>query len=155
MRDALIMAGLLTGPWWVARLVRAAAPAQRSAARWGVTLLFLFTAVGHFVLTGEMEAMLPASLPLRTEAVLASGVAEVLGALALVPRRSRRLAGWALAAMLVAFLPVNVHAALTRAPMGGHAWGPVYLFVRVPLQLVILAWIWRFVLRRPPEGETA
>jgi hypothetical protein len=37
--------------------------------------------------------------------------------------------------------------------MGGHAWGPAYLLVRVPLQLAVLLWVYRFVLRQP-RAET-
>ena len=155
MRTPLLLLALLTGPWIVARLVGTGESVRRAAGRWGATLLFLFTGVGHFAQTAEMTAMLPSFLPWRTAAVLASGLAELAAALALVPRRSRRVAGWALVAMLVAFLPVNVWAASARAPMGGHAWGPLYLLVRVPLQLVILAWIWTFVLRSPSSGASA
>jgi hypothetical protein len=32
--------------------------------------------------------------------------------------------------------------------MGGHAWGPVYLLLRAPLQLAILLWVYWFTLRR-------
>jgi uncharacterized membrane protein len=155
VRTPLLLLALLTGPWIVTRLAGAGEGARGAAGRWGVTLLFLFTGAGHFAQTAEMTTMLPSSLPWRTEAVLASGLAEIAAALALVPRRTRRVAGWVLAAMLVAFLPVNVWAAFARAPMGGHAWGPLYLLVRVPLQLVILAWIWVFVLRSPPSGASA
>ena len=31
--------------------------------------------------------------------------------------------------------------------MGGHAWGPSYLFVRVPVQLVIILWAYWFAVR--------
>jgi len=33
--------------------------------------------------------------------------------------------------------------------MGGHAWGPAYLLIRAPLQLLILGWVYYFVLRNP------
>jgi len=52
----------------------------------------------------------------------------------------------------VAFFPANVYAALQHVPMGGHAWGPIYLLVRAPLQLFILWWIWAMVLRT--SGKT-
>ena len=61
-------------------------------------------------------------------------------------------AAWVAAAVLVAFFPANIYAALLHAPMGGHAWGPVYLLVRAPLQLFILWWIWRFLLGGQPQA---
>ena len=39
------------------------------------------------------------------------------------------------------------YAALQHVPMGGHAWGPVYLLVRAPLQIFVLWWIWAMVLQ--------
>jgi hypothetical protein len=39
--------------------------------------------------------------------------------------------------------------------MGGHAWGPVYLLVRAPLQLAILTWAYWFTLRRPESALRA
>jgi uncharacterized membrane protein len=81
--------------------------------------------------------------------VLATGVLEIAIALALFSPRWRRAAGWAAAAVLVAFFPTNIYAAFQHAPMGGHAWGPAYLLIRGPLQLFILGWIWVWVLRVP------
>jgi len=60
-----------------------------------------------------------------------------------------RAAGWAAAAVLVLFFPANIYAAFAQAPMGAHAWGPVYLLFRGPLQAAIVLWVWWFVLRQP------
>ena len=48
---------------------------------------------------------------------------------------------------LALFFPANVHAAIEHVPMGGHAWGPVYLMLRAPVQLAILAWVYWFTIR--------
>lgn len=121
----------------------------RPAAALGVGLLFLFTASGHFVQTAPMVQMLPAWVPAREALVYATGVLEIVIALALFTRRWRTPGAWAAAATLVAFFPANVHAALHHVPMGGHAWGPAYLLVRAPLQLFILWWIGALVLQLP------
>lgn len=118
-------------------------------------LLFLFTAAGHFLQTGPMVQMLPSWVPARELLVYATGVLEIAIAIALFFQRSRRAGAWAAAAALVAFFPANVYAALQHAPMGGHAWGPVYLLVRAPLQLFILWWIWSMVLRSPGRVQAA
>lgn len=118
----------------------------RPAAATGLGLLFLFTASGHFLQTGPMAQMLPPWVPQREWLVYATGVLEIAIAIALFSARTRTLAAWAAAAVLVGFFPANVYAAFEHAPMGGHAWGPVYLLVRAPLQLFILWWIWRMVL---------
>ena len=62
-----------------------------------------------------------------TRLVYLSGVIElVLAAVVLVPQW-RRAAGLVLIVMLIAFLPVNIYAAVNRVGMGGHEWGPPYL----------------------------
>ena len=114
----------------------------------GLALVFCFTAIGHFLFTEQMAAMLPPWAPAAVPMVYATGVLELAVAVGVVIPRFRRMAGWVIAAMLVMFLPVNVYAAVNRVGMGGHEWGPVYLWIRVPLQLVLLWWTWRFALPR-------
>lgn len=120
----------------------------RPAAAAGLGLLFLFTASGHYLQAGPMVQMLPPWVPAREFLVFATGVLEVAIALALFFRRTRAAGAWAAAAVLVAFFPANVYAALQQVPMRGHAWGPAYLLVRAPVQVFILWWIWAMVLGR-------
>jgi len=122
-------------------------PAPNAPAAWGLGLLFLFTASGHFLQTQPMVQMLPPWVPAREPLVYATGVLEIVIGLAFFSGRWRRMAGLAAVAALVGFFPANIYAAFQHVPMGGHAWGPAYLLVRAPLQLVILAWTWHFVLR--------
>ena len=121
----------------------------------GLGLLFLFTAMGHFAQSDAMVQMLPVWVPHRELLVYSTGVLEIAIAAALFFRRSRMAGAWAAAAVLVAFFPANVYAALQHAPMGGHAWGPIYLLVRGPLQLFILWWIWVMVVRAPARARKA
>jgi uncharacterized membrane protein len=44
--------------------------------------------------------------------------------------------------MLVAVLPANVYSAFNHVEFGGHQHGPLYLLVRVPFQLLVMAWIY-------------
>lgn len=149
MLTPILMLLIMTLPYAVHRMLRGRRPGSdpRAAAAWGVGLLFLFTASGHFVQTDAMAQMLPPWVPARVPLVYATGVLEIAIGAALFTRRWRRLGAWAAALALVAFFPANVYAALNQVPMGGHSWGPVYLLVRAPLQLLILGWIWAFVLR--------
>ena len=157
MLTPVLMLLILTLPQLLNRaLVRLRGGAASAApAAWGLGLLFLFTASGHFVQTQPMVLMLPEWVPAREALVHATGVLEIAIALAFFVPRWRRAAGWAAAAVLVAFFPANVYAAFQQVPMGGHAWGPVYLLIRGPLQLIILWWTWRFVLRSVRVDNTA
>lgn len=126
-------------------------PASHAPAAWGLGLLFLFTASGHFVQTQPMVQMLPSWVPAREALVYATGVLEVVIGVGFFSARWRRAAGWAAAAVLVGFFPANIHAAIQHVPMGGHAWGPAYLLIRAPLQMFILGWAYYFVLRASPR----
>ena len=49
-----------------------------------------------------------------------------------------------LIALLVALFPANVWSALNHTGMGGHRMGPSYLWLRTPVQLVFIVWLWWF-----------
>lgn len=124
----------------------------RAAGAIGLGVVFVFAGIGHFVQTGPMVQMLPPWVPGRLPLVYATGILEFLIAIGLFVPRLRRLSGWVAAATLVLFFPANVYAAFNHVPMGGHAWGPVYLLVRVPLQVALLAWAYWFTIRPPACG---
>lgn len=113
----------------------------------GIALVFGFTGMGHFMLTEPMAKMLPPWVPGRIPLVYATGVLEIAAALAVLIPRLRKLVGWGLIAMLILFLPVNIYAAINRIEMGGHEWGPIYLLIRVPLQLILIGWTWWMAVR--------
>lgn len=69
-------------------------------------------------------------------------------------RRSERGSPYGNDRFVVVFFPANIYAAINHIPMGGHAWGPVYLLIRAPLQVVILLWIYWFTIKRP-QSRTA
>ena len=127
----------------------------------GLALLFLVTGSSHFTRTEAFAAMVPPVFPGATALVYVTGVMEVALAVAFLVPRLRRPAAVAAILLLVAVFPANVYAAAQGLPVGGHAWGPVYLLIRAPLQAVFVAWAYFLVLRRPgaarsPEtGEVA
>jgi uncharacterized membrane protein len=123
--------------------------AEVSRGRIATACVFLFTGIGHFVQSRPMSAMIPLQVPkpLRLPIIYASGVFEIVAAIAvLVPGWSRAV-GILLCLFLVGVLPANIDAALRRVPFGGHGVGPSYLLVRVPLQLALLCWIYWFEIR--------
>ncbi len=151
MTAPLLMLALLTAPYFFLGHVQThlaghpTSPQTRAAI--GIATMFMFTGVGHFVATEPTVQMLPPWVPAQTEIVYASGAFEIALALLILVPALRRPVGWLLIGMLIGFLPVNVYAAFVRAPMGGHAWGPVYLLIRVPVQAIITVWIWWFMAR--------
>jgi uncharacterized membrane protein len=149
MTTPLIMLAILLVPLLVAGLLRSLGRqvGADSAGVAGLVLLFLFTASGHFAAAQAMAEMLPPLVPARVPLVYLTGVLEIALAAGIALPATRRLAGLAAIAVLVLFFPANVYAAFAQVGMGGHAWGPVYLVIRAPLQALLIAWTWWFAVR--------
>jgi uncharacterized membrane protein len=82
-------------------------------ARYGTALFWIVAGALHFVIPRQYEAIVPPYLRRwRRELVVASGIAELAGGVAVLPARTRRGARWWLLATLVAVYPANVHMAL-------------------------------------------
>jgi len=111
--------------------------------------LFVGAGVTHFTVPGFYAHMVPPYLPAPWTLVYVSGVCEiVLGVLLLVPA-TRRLAAWGLVLLLFAVFPANVHMAVNHVGfVDAPAWlpqpTPLGLWLRLPLQGVLVAWAWTF-----------
>jgi len=95
----------------------------------------------HFVRPRWYEAIMPDWVPAHRELVLASGVAEAAGGLALMAPDPgvRRAGAWWLVATLVAVFPANLHMALH--PERYRRIPPAALWGRLPVQLGFIAWV--------------
>ncbi|MGE0104855.1 MAG: DoxX family protein [Blastocatellales bacterium] len=105
-----------------------------------LVIFFVGGGINHFVNPDFYIRIMPPYLPWHRELVLLSGVFEVvLGLMVLIPRYLR-LAGWGLIALLIAVFPANIHMAVNS-----HLYPEiptVFHFIRLPLQLVFIAWVW-------------
>ena len=72
-----------------------------------------------------------------------SGACELAGGIGLLPARTRRLAGAGLIALSLAVLPANVQMLLNARAAGDPAWQQALLLARLPLQAVLIWWIWK------------
>ena len=108
---------------------------------------FVLAGTMHFVVPRTYARIMPPYLPRHGELVYASGVAEAVGGLGLMPRATRRLAGWWLIATLIAIFPANVHMALHPEEFPKVPGGAVALWARLPFQAVFIAWV-RWAMRR-------
>src|SRR5262249_24343244 len=96
----------------------------------------------HFVRPDLYVRIMPPYLPWHLELVYLSGLCEVaLGVLLLVPRTTTA-AAWGLIALLIAVFPANVHMALNAELYPTIR--PVLLWLRLPLQGVLIAWAYWF-----------
>ncbi|MCP5118976.1 MAG: DoxX family protein [bacterium] len=103
---------------------------------------FVVTGVMHFTGPDRFLAMMPQWLPWHLELVYLSGVAEILCAAGLVVPQTRRIAGWCAMALLLAIFPANIHVAVSGGMVEGLPQDGWYYWLRLPLQLVYIAWAW-------------
>jgi uncharacterized membrane protein len=113
---------------------------RTTRARLGLSLLFLMTGSAHFTSTAAMSEMLPPFVPYRHAIIYLTGVFELMGAIGVWVPRMQRITGFCLIMMLIGVLPSNIYSAFARVDYGGHAYGSVYLLVRVPFQFLVIAW---------------
>jgi uncharacterized membrane protein len=144
LKNIAVIIGLLIGPYLVARAT--GGHAER-AARLGLALVFGFTALGHFIKTDAMAEMLPPSVPKRHAIIWVSGLFEACLAAFVLALSKRPWVGLAIIGFLIAIFPSNIYSAIRRVDFGGHAAGPRYLIIRAPLQLLLILWTYRFVLK--------
>ena len=115
--------------------------ALRIGLRWVLAIFFVAAGANHFRTPEIYFGMIPPGLPWPQALNTIAGGAEILGGIALLGSRTRRLAGWGLIALLVAVFPANVHAAL-EGRMPGTNFSPQTLWLRLPFQAVFIAWVW-------------
>jgi uncharacterized membrane protein len=111
-----------------------------------LSLFYLVAGTLHFLRPRVYESMLPAAWPARRELVYASGVAEIVGGAGVLHPATRRAAGWWLIATLLAVFPANVNMAVDAERY--RAIPAPLLWLRLPLQALLIAWAWRVAVKR-------
>lgn len=112
----------------------------RTGARTLLAVFFVWVGVLHFTRVEMFEAIVPPYLPAARLLVWVSGVFEILGGLGVLVPSTRRAAGFGLMALLACVFPANLHMAMHPADFPDvPVWG---LYARLPVQLLLLAWVW-------------
>lgn len=115
-------------------------------ARWSLWALagaFAAAGVMHFVAPRAYLSIMPPRLPQPLALVYLSGVLEVAGGVALLPRRTRPAAGVGLILLLAAVWPANFQMLRNARAAGVPGWQEALLWARLPLQPVLALWVWR------------
>ncbi len=111
---------------------------QRPAA--ALAGMLTFTGTAHLVRPSTFDAALPDWLPGTKRAwALGSGVAELVCAALVALPATRRLGGWASAALFVVVFPGNVHMVTTAGTPVRRA----VTVARLPLQVPLVLWALR------------
>lgn len=111
--------------------------------RIAMSLMLVFTAVGHFIYTKGMAMMLPGFVPFKTEIVYLTGIIEMAAALGLFIPNLRIVTAWLLITFFILTLPANIYAAIKhidyqKGTFDGN--GLIYLWFRIPLQILFIVW---------------
>jgi uncharacterized membrane protein len=112
-------------------------------------VFFVAAGLNHFVNPAFYLKIMPPYLPWHLFLVYLSGLFEVaLGVLLLLPALTRA-AAWGLIALLIAVFPANIHMVIN--PQLYPEINPLALWIRLPLQAVLVAWAYWYT--RPAERE--
>lgn len=121
---------------------------------WSQRLLALFfvgAGAMHFVAPAFYRAMMPKILPESWAAplVVFTGLCEIAGGLGVLVPRVRALTGVCLLLLLVAVFPANVQMLMNARDAHASAGTIAGLSIRLPIQLLLLWWVWRATRRSP------
>jgi uncharacterized membrane protein len=122
----------------------------RTLSLWILAAFFVVAGTNHFLNPTPYLAMMPPYLPWHEGLVVVSGIAEIAGGLGILIHKMRWFAGWGLIALLVAVFPANVQVALHGWP--GEQIPQWTLWARLPLQPVLIAWVYWVCLARRSQS---
>ena len=125
---------------------------MRLPSRLWLSALVAGSGIAHFVVPEFYERIVPRALGSPRPFVHASGVAEIVAGTLLALPPTRRIGGWACAAVLVGVFPANVQMALDGGLGGSRSVlaSPAFAWARLPLQVPLVLWA-----AREGRGEPA
>ncbi len=115
------------------------------SSRIAISTMLLFTALGHFMFTDGMTMMVPDFISFKKEMVYFTAIIEILGAIALHIKQLRLITGWLLIIFLILMLPANIKASIEHLNYQNCTYdgnGLLYLWFRIPLQILFITWIY-------------
>jgi len=117
---------------------------------WVVGGFYILNGLNHFLNADAYVAIMPAYLPWHSHLVLLSGVAEVaLGVGVLIPT-TRVTAAWGIILLLILIFPANLYVAMNGLTYVGDEPNTVLNWVRLPFQLVLIAWAYWYTKPETP-----
>ena len=105
-----------------------------------VAAVFVGAGVAHFVWPPVFVRIVPPYVPRPLLLVYLSGAAEVLGGIGVLVPALRVYAGWGLLLLLCAVFPVHTY--MARHPEVFSKVPGWALYGRIPLQFVLMAWVY-------------
>ena len=84
------------------------------AARFGMSVMLLFTAMGHFMFPEGMSLMIPEFIPQKEAMVYLTAIIEIMAAIGLQMGQLQKLTAWSLILFFILILPANIKAAIDQ-----------------------------------------
>lgn len=138
----LISASIISG--FAIKFIKGTYNFQLSA-RVGMSMMLLFTAMGHFMFTDGMTMMVPEFIPFKRELIYFTAIIEIAGAIGLLITKFRLVTGWLLILFFLLILPANIKASIDHLDYQNanyNGFGLQYLWFRIPLQILFIAWVY-------------
>jgi len=111
--------------------------------RYIIAGIFLVTGLLHFIKPQIFVSIMPDYIPYHLPMVYISGVGELLGAIGIMVPQTQILAAWGLILLLVVVFPANINMAVEAVQKSGYfAWYSIGMLLRLPLQLVLIYWVY-------------
>lgn len=99
--------------------------------------LYVFAGVMHFIKPDNYMAIMPPYIPLHSQMVFWSGVAEVVLGIGLVFPATRSWAAIGLIVLLIAVFPANLYMATSEKFVALPRW---FVWGRLPVQGLLIWW---------------
>jgi uncharacterized membrane protein len=106
-----------------------------------LAIFFIGAGILHFAIAPVYVKIMPPYLPAHLELVYISGVFEILGGIGILIPSVQILAGYGLVALMVAVFPANINMVVNYEQIGFDVPLPL-LWLRLPLQGLLIYWIW-------------
>lgn len=119
--------------------------------RIALSVMLLFTTLGHFLFPEGMAMMLPEIIPAKVAVIYLTGIIEAAAAIGLLIHRTQVKTGIVLIVFFLLILPANIYAAIKRVDFQKGTLegpGPAYLWFRVPLQILFICWTYFSAIRQ-------
>lgn len=113
-----------------------------------MSAVYVGAGIAHFLFPKAFARAVPPQLPRPIALVYLSGIAEIGLGLGVLYNRTRRLSAYGIIALLIAVFPANLYMAVSdpfdeQIPDRLQPIADASAWLRLPLQLVLIAWAWR------------
>ncbi len=116
--------------------------AEAATSRYLIAGIFIVMGLLHFVKAGAFVKVMPDYIPWHKTMVYISGLAELAGGLGMLFPAYRVAASVGLIILLFAVFPANIDMAEKAWQNRGRSWYTTILFLRLPLQFILMYWIY-------------